>query len=247
MNAATAGQGSSEPGPSAADQPWLPDDAEALADRIRRLHRPGDRVLIGIIGAPGSGKSTLAAAVIAQLAAAPAPLEAALIAMDGYHLAQHVLDVAGLAEIKGAPQTFDAAGYVALLERVADRRQDGGVIYAPEFRRALEEPIAGAVPVRPEVEVVLTEGNYLLSDEPPWHRVGELLTEAWYLDVPEELRIERLVSRHIAFGRTPEVALERATTGTDGRNARYVARTRPRADLLVRPVPSGSALRSEQH
>lgn len=196
-------------------------------------------MLIGIVGAPGSGKSTLSAAVITHLATGPAPLEAALVAMDGYHLAQHVLDTLGLAEIKGAPQTFDAAGFVALLERITDARAAGGIVYAPEFRRALEEPIAGAVPVRPDVEVVLTEGNYLLSDEPPWHRVGELLTEAWYLDVPEELRIERLVSRHIAFGRTPEVSLERATSGTDGRNARYVARTRPRADLLIRPVLSG--------
>lgn len=223
-----------------AEQPWLPDDAEMLAERIRSLHQPGGRVLIGIIGAPGSGKSTLSTAVLAHLAAGPAPLTAALVPMDGYHLAQRLLDDAGLAEIKGAPQTFDAAGYVALLERVVGTRSGGRpadeVIYAPEFRRALEEPIAGAVPIGPDVEVVLTEGNYLLSDEPPWHRVGELLTEAWFLDVPEELRVERLVSRHIAFGRTPEVSLQRATTGTDGRNARYVARTRQRADLLIRPV-----------
>lgn len=221
-----------------AEQPFMPDDAAALADRIRALHRPGRRVMIGIVGAPGSGKSTLSAAVLAHLATGAAPLDAALVPMDGYHLAQHVLDDAGLAEVKGAPQTFDAAGYVALLERIAGSASSamGEVIYAPEFRRALEEPIAGAVPVRPEVEVVLTEGNYLLSDEAPWHRVRELLTEAWYLDVAEELRVERLVSRHIAFGRTPEVSLERATTGTDGRNARYVLATRARADLLIRPV-----------
>lgn len=234
LTAATTDQGRSEPDRPAVEQPWLPDDAGLLADRIRALQRPGTRVLIGIIGAPGAGKSTLSAAVLAHLADGPAPLAAALVAMDGYHLAQHVLDAAGLAETKGAPNTFDAAGYVALLQRIAGRPTDE-VIYAPEFRRALEEPIAGAVPVGPDIEVVLTEGNYLLSDEPPWHRVGELLTEAWYLDVPEELRIERLVSRHIAFGRTPEVSLERATTGTDGRNARYVAATRPRADLLIRP------------
>jgi pantothenate kinase len=236
MSTATTEDGRPEQGRPAVEQPWLPDDASMLADRIRALHRPGSRVLIGIIGAPGAGKSTLSAAVLAQLATGPAPLASALVAMDGYHLAQHVLDAAGLAEIKGAPQTFDAAGYVALLERIAGGRGADEVIYAPEFRRALEEPIAGAVPVGPDVDVVLTEGNYLLSDEPPWHRVGELLTEAWYLDVPDELRLERLVSRHIAFGRTPEVSLDRATTGTDGRNARYVARTRPRADLLIRPV-----------
>ena len=157
-------------GAAAAEQPWLPDDAGVLADRIRALHRPGSRVLIGIVGAPGSGKSTLSADLISQLATGPAPLAAALVAMDGYHLAQHVLDTAGLADIKGAPQTFDAAGYVALLERITGDRHGDEVIYAPEFRRALEEPIAGAVPVGPDAEVVLTEGNYLLSDESPWHR-----------------------------------------------------------------------------
>ena len=241
MSTATTDHDRPDPaGAAAAEQPWLPDDAGVLADRIRALHRPGSRVLIGIVGAPGSGKSTLSAALISQLATGPAPLVAALVAMDGYHLAQHVLDTAGLADIKGAPQTFDAAGYVALLERITGDRDGDEVIYAPEFRRALEEPIAGAVPVGPDAEVVLTEGNYLLSDESPWHRVRELLTEAWYLDVPEELRVERLVSRHIAFGRTPEASLERATHGTDGRNARYVARTRIRADLLIRPAPPAS-------
>ena len=110
------------------------------------------------------------------------------------------------------------------------------MVYAPEFRRSLEEPIAGAVPIGPDVEVILTEGNYLLADQPPWDRVAPLLTESWYLDIAEELRLERLVSRHIAFGRTPEAALVRATTGSDGRNAAYVMATRGRADLLLRPV-----------
>ena len=223
-------------------QPWISYDPVALADRIRALHRAGQRTIIGLVGAPGSGKSTLAGAVLAELATGDPALRAALLPMDGYHLAQHVLDEAGLAEVKGAPETFDAAGFVALLERVAAAVGSGTgaeVIYAPEFRRAIEEPIAGAVAVRPDVEVVLTEGNYLLSDEPPWNRISGLLTESWYLDVPEDLRVERLVSRHIAFGRTPKVATARATSGSDGRNARYVLRTRLRADLLIRPIMDG--------
>lgn len=218
--------------------PAVPADAALLAARIRGLHRPGHRVLIGIVGAPGSGKSTLAAAVQDQLLRGPAAIPTALVPMDGYHLAQHVLDLAGTADIKGAPGTFDAAGYVALLQRLVpapgnDRQE---IVYAPEFRRAIEEPIAGAVPVGREVEVVITEGNYLLSEEAPWDRVKPLLTEAWYLDTPEDLRLSRLVSRHIAFGRTPELALTRSTTGTDGLNAAYVFATRPRADLLLQPI-----------
>ncbi|MET3806991.1 pantothenate kinase [Nakamurella sp. UYEF19] len=218
--------------------PVVPADAELLADRIRGLHRPGRRVLVGIIGAPGSGKSTLAAAVQEHLVHGPVPIPTALVPMDGYHLAQHVLDSAGTAEIKGAPQTFDAAGYVALLQRLVSARDHGRqeIVYAPEFRRAIEEPIAGAVPVGPEIEVVVTEGNYLLLDEEPWDQVKPLLTQAWYLDTPEDLRLERLVSRHIAFGRTPELALTRSTTGTDGRNAACVLATRSRADLLLQPI-----------
>ncbi len=218
-------------------QPILPADPELLARRVKGLRRAGGRVLVGIIGAPGSGKSTLSAAVLAALADGPDPVRTALVPMDGYHLAQRVLDDTGLAEIKGAPETFDAAGYVALLDRLMSPDPESSpVVYAPEFRRALEEPIAGAVPVGPDVEVILTEGNYLLADQPPWDRVARLLTESWYLDVSEELRLERLVSRHIAFGRTPEVALERATTGSDGRNAAYVLATRRRADVLLRPI-----------
>lgn len=191
-------------------------------------------MIVGIVGAPGSGKSTLAALVLAELIAGPDPVAAALVPMDGYHLAQHVIDAAGTAAIKGAPITFDGAGYVSLLQRLL-APVPGETVYAPEFRRAIEEPIAGAVAVGPEVEIVITEGNYLLVDEPPWASVAALLTESWYLDAPEQLRLDRLVSRHVAFGRSPEVALARSTTGTDGRNAATVLATRSRADLLVRP------------
>lgn len=210
----------------------LPADTDALASRIRRLSEsagPNRRVIIGIAGAPGAGKSTLAAAVVA--ACGP---DAALVGMDGYHLAQAVLDDAGLAQVKGAPETFDAAGYVALLERLA--AVDAETVYAPQFRRDLEEPIAGAVPVRPAARVVVTEGNYLLLDSPPWDRIPDLVTEVWFLDVPEDVRIERLVRRHIRFGRAPDAALNRAVSGTDGRNAAIVLACRDRADLLVRPT-----------
>ncbi len=210
----------------------IPADLSALVDRVRRLvsaAEPGRRVIIGIAGAPGAGKSTFAADLVAACGA-----DAVLVGMDGFHLAQHVLDAAGLAEIKGAPETFDVAGYLALLARLGEVGAD--TVYAPEFRRELEEPIAGAVPVPPSAKVVVTEGNYLLSEEPPWDRAGELLTEVWFLDVPDELRIQRLVQRHIRFGRSPDVALERAVSGSDGRNARLVLAGRHRADLLLQPL-----------
>jgi pantothenate kinase len=212
--------------------PAVPADPAALARRIRTLQASagaGRRVIIGIAGAPGAGKSTFAT----DLVAACGP-DAVLVGMDGYHLAQRVLDAAGLAEIKGAPETFDAAGYVALLDRLGAVGTD--TVYAPEFRREIEEPVAGAVAIPPSAQVVITEGNYLLLDTPPWDRARSLLTEVWFLDVPEDLRLHRLVQRHIRFGRSPEAARERAVRGSDGANARTVMGTRHCADLLLRPL-----------
>ncbi len=212
-----------------AARPVLAPDPGALAARVRAMQAADPhRALVGIAGQPGAGKSTLAAQVVAELGP-----EAVLVPMDGYHLAQRVLDDAGLGEVKGAPQTFDAAGYLAMLHRLA-RPLRGSVVYAPEFRREIEEPIAGALPVPHEVRVVVTEGNYLLLDDPPWDEIRLVLDEIWYLDTPEDVRLGRLVDRHVAFGRTPSAALARAVRGSDGANARLVASSRGRADVILR-------------
>jgi pantothenate kinase len=152
--------------------------------------------------------------------------------MDGFHLAQQVLDARGLAEVKGAPETFDAAGYVALLRRLRERGPD--VVWAPTFDRAIEEPIAGAIGVPQDVELVVTEGNYLLLEQGPWSQVRALLDAAWFADPPDEdVRRARLIARHRAFGEGPERARARAL-GSDERNARLVRTTRSRADVTIR-------------
>lgn len=200
-------------------------DVALLAQRARALATGRGRVVLGISGPPGAGKSTLAAA----LAAALGPL-AVLVPMDGFHLSQRELERLGRAARKGAPDTFDAAGYVALLERV--RAGGGDAVYAPEFRRDLEEPVAGAICVDGATEIVITEGNYLLLDDGAFGRVRALLDEAWYLQLADELRRERLLARHRAYGRSPEVA-KRFALGSDEDNARLIARTRERADLVI--------------
>lgn len=205
-------------------------DPTELAIRVRRLAEHHPRVVIGIAGAPGAGKTTLAAGLVSECGPG-----AVLVGMDGFHLAQRVLEKAGAASVKGAPETFDGAGYIALLERIAHPAA-GETVYAPEFSRELEEPIAGAVPVPSTARVVVTEGNYLLLPVAPWARVRALCTEVWYLDVPDDVRVDRLVRRHVRFGRQPDEARDRATTGTDGRNAALVLASRPRADLLLAPV-----------
>ena len=196
-----------------------------LVARAERLAVTGRRSLLGICGAPGAGKSTLAARVVDALGD-----RAVLVGMDGFHLAQRELNRLGRAERKGAPDTFDAAGYVDLLDRL--RRHGPDTVYAPEFRREIEEPIACAVPVFRETPLVVTEGNYLLLTDNPWDRVRPLLDEAWFLAPAESVRLARLIARHEAFGRTLEQARGRAL-GSDQANALRVDATSGRADLII--------------
>lgn len=198
-----------------------------LAARLRALvARPG-RVLLGITGPPGAGKSTLAAAVACAAGGAPG---ACVVPMDGFHLAQAVLVARGLAHRKGAAVTFDAHGYVALLGRI---RAGTHTVYAPQFRRELEEPVAGAIPVEAAARLVVTEGNYLLRDEEPWRAVAPLLDECWYLEPDDAVRRARLHARHVAFGRSDAEA-QAWMTSNDDVNAREIAATAGRADLVWR-------------
>ena len=207
----------------------VPADPEQLAARVAALTQGRDRVLIGIAGSPGSGKSTLAVAVAEVLTERGLGTE--LVGMDGFHLAHSVLTDRELVDVKGSPETFDAAGYVALVGRLRAHGPD--TVYAPEFRREIEDAIAGAIPVSAQTRVVITEGNYLLLPDAPWSELPSVLDEIWFLDTPPELRLSRLVARHIFFGRTEEAAVERATVGTDGVNATLVDATRHRADLII--------------
>jgi len=191
---------------------------------------PGRR-LIGVTGPPGVGKTTYATALVATSKADGIP--AAQVPMDGFHLADVSLRALGRLDRKGAPDTFDAWGYAALLRRLREERDR--VVYAPGFERDLEQPIAGAIAVGPEVELVVTEGNYLLVDLPEWRAVRAALDEVVYLTLDDDLRRRRLVARHVEFGKSPSAA-EAWVARVDEPNAALVAATASRADRVI-PSP----------
>lgn len=195
-------------------------------ERICSLLATGQRQVLGIVAPPGAGKSTLAQVILAHFGA-----QVQVVPMDGFHLANSELLRLGRSGRKGAPDTFDAAGYANLLQRIRQQRAPE-VIYAPDFRREIEEPVAGAIAVLADTPLIVTEGNYLLLDESPWLRVQAVLDEVWYLDVDPAVRHERLLARHMAFGRSRERALS-WIANTDEPNAVRIARNRHKADLCV--------------
>ncbi|MEU1408351.1 nucleoside/nucleotide kinase family protein [Streptomyces sp. NPDC005728] len=209
----------------------MPLTFDDLLARARALTGSGRRALLGIAGGPGAGKTTLAEHLVHALNA-DGPPWAAHVPMDGFHLADAELDRLGRRDRKGAPDTFDAAGYAALLRRL--REDTDEVVYAPGFERVLEQPLAGAIPVPPTARLVVTEGNYLLLPEGSWARVRTCLDEVWFCEIDEAERIRRLVARHEEFGKDHEAAVA-WVLGTDQRNAGLIAATRDRADLVVPP------------
>jgi pantothenate kinase len=206
-----------------------------LIQRARRLAEAGGRRILGITGSPGAGKSTLATQLVTELG----PEIAVLVPMDGFHLSNSVLEALGRRDRKGAHDTFDDAGYAALLGRL-HRSSTGreSLVYAPEFRREIEESVGSAIPVSASVPLVVTEGNYLLLDRGSWPQARALVDETWFLAPPEDIRVSRLIARHQAYGKEPEQARLWAL-GTDQRNAELIEFTAVRADLVVRLLDGG--------
>jgi pantothenate kinase len=158
---------------------------------------PTGRFVLGLSGAPGAGKSTLAAALASAYGVPVVP-------MDGFHRTNAELEAMGRRDAKGAPDTFDAPAYAALVARL----HTGEVVLAPSFDHRLPDPVADAIEVPAAAGLVVTEGNYLLLDRPEWVAVRRHLDAVWHLVTDDAERVERLVRRHIPTGRSEADARE---------------------------------------
>ncbi|MCU1528984.1 MAG: nucleoside/nucleotide kinase family protein [Frondihabitans sp.] len=201
-----------------------------LIDRVRSLReaRSETRILLGIAGEPGGGKSTVASSLVSALA--ELDIAAVVAPMDGFHLASAELERLGRTERKGAIDTFDAYGYLALLERL--RQGSDEVVYAPTYLRSHEESIGSSIAVPRSVPVVISEGNYLLAASEPWPLIRAVFDEVWFVDTPPSTRRQWLIARHEAFGKSHADAVA-WVDGPDETNARLIRATRASADFVV--------------
>lgn len=217
------------PRPEAGGGRAIAETLDTLVDRARALVSTRDRRILGLVGTPGSGKSTVSGAIAEALGD-----QTVVVGMDAFHLANRELIRLGRRDRKGAPDTFDVDGYSMLLARLS--ASGGGDLYAPLFDRGLEESIGSAILVSGIVPLVITEGNYLLSDGNGWESVPEHLHEIWFIEVDAAERRERLIRRRLAFGHDLDAATQWVVE-VDEANAQFVERTRDRADLVVTIVP----------
>lgn len=207
-----------------------PQVLESLAaDAITLGERTG-RAVLGIAGTPGAGKSTLVEMLLAAIDGRRGTGWAAHVPMDGFHLADAQLRRLGFLDRKGAPETFDADGYAHLLERV--RTETDSDVYAPGFDRALEQPLAAALVVPHSARLVITEGNYLLLDRPAWARARGAMDAVWFVSSDDEVRIDRLIARHMAFGKSRHAARS-WVAAVDQPNAEVVSSTMAAADRVI--------------
>lgn len=196
-----------------------------IAATIFKQAGKANRFIVAIAGPPGSGKSTLAASLHEVLPEG----SSVVVPMDGFHFDDVVLNARGLRARKGAPETFDYAGFATLLKRIRAREPDVAI---PVFDRSMELSRAGAAIVGSETKFILVEGNYLLLDEAPWTGVAELVDFSIFVDVPREELERRLLQRWREHGKSDQEGRDWVASNDMPNIDRVLARRR-NADLNI--------------
>jgi pantothenate kinase len=193
------------------------------------------RSITAIAGPPGAGKSTLAEALASRLNDRESD-RAAILPMDGFHFDDLVLVPRGLKTRKGAPETFDVAGFCQMLQRL--RFNNEIEIAVPVFDRELEIARGGARVIPSSVRHLIVEGNYLLVDIPPWRQLLPLFDTTVMISAPEEVLRARLTARWQSYRLAPpEVAAK--IEGNDLPNGRFVIKNSADAEFFVQEIGAG--------
>ena len=199
-------------------------DVAKLAAVIKRKAGRRKRFVIGIAGPPGSGKSTLAEQLREALGE-----NAVVVPMDGFHFDDVILNARGDRARKGAPHTFDVAGFANLLKRIKNRE---GSIAIPVFDRSQELSRAGSAIISLDAKFIVVEGNYLLLKTAEWKQLKTQFDYTVFLNVPIAELERRLIARWRGFG-FDEASAKAKASGNDIPNAQLVIEKSAKADVVV--------------
>ena len=185
----------------------------------------GRRLVVALAGPPTAGKSTLAEAMVRQLDG-----RAIALGLDAFHYDDAVLEARGHRDRKGAPHTFDVAGYAATLDRL--RAVPVAPVALPVFDRRLELTRAAAEIAEPQHRIVVTEGNWLLLDEPPWTDLAPRFDLTVFVSTDLATVERRIRERWVYLGFDSGEANHRAEQN-DLPNARLALTASTAADLTI--------------
>ena len=218
-----------------------------MLESVRDAPHPAGaaRRFVFLAAPPGTGKSTLAAVVEHRAAQPDVDIDLDTVGIDGFHhpnayLRTHrrATDGVLLADVKGAPETFDVARLRRFLALSAVR-----AVRWPAYDRVLHDVVPDAR--RVGAPLVLLEGNWLLLDEPGWRDLSEHSVHNVFVDADPALLRERLIERKVRGGldlagatrfyeRSDRPNVERVLQHTD----------RSKVDLLLRLGADGTITRT---
>jgi len=205
---------------------------EHLVNRIVENAKDSLRYIVAVAGPPASGKTTLADRLRETINAQYENDPCIVVPMDGFHLDNEQLDKMGMRNVKGAPQTFDAEGFVRLIKQI---RAGDQMVVIPQFDRSLDMVVAGDRAVTPDHRIVVVEGNYLLLKEPPWDGLNTLFDLSVMVSPKIDILEARLISRWIKHGMPKVDAIARALSN-DIPNARYVLANSGSAEISIERI-----------